>query len=278
MPVISVTSLDDERLRDYANVKDAEAIAKRGIFIVESPYTVRRFASGARFVFRSAFLSNRLADLTAELGALLPETTPIYTADPELMAKIVGYPIHRGCLAVGECGPDLPLEAQLEADASGLVVVLEALSNVDNVGSVFRNAAALGAGLVIVDAACCDPLYRRSIRVSVGATLTLPFARTPTAAVALSALRARGYLSLALTPDASAMALAEAAGQVATAPKVALFVGTEGEGLGDGILAGVDLRVRIPMQAGMDSLNVAAATAVALYRLSEARAARSASA
>lgn len=271
MPVIPVSSLDDPRLADYRDIKDHELVKRRGLFIVESPLSVLRFAAGSRFPLRSAFLSERLVERVAELRALLPSDKPIYVAPPALMSEVVGFPLHRGCLAVGEQTADASLEGLLEADTSGLVVVTEALANADNVGSIFRNAAALGAGLVVVDAESCDPLYRKAIRVSVGSVLSLPFARVDRATSALAALRARGYLTIGLTPARSAPPLGEVAARAAAAPRLALFLGAEGEGLGAGVLGGVDLRARIPMSAGMDSINVAAAAAVALHALQERR-------
>ncbi len=271
MPVIPVSSLEDPRLRDYCDIKDADLVKKRGIFIVESPLTVRRFAEGSRFALRSVFLSERQTELITHLGAVLPADKPIYTATPALMSEVVGLPIHRACLAVGECGPELGLPALLEADTSGLVVVMEALSNAENVGSIFRNAAAFGVGAVVLDGSTCDPLYRRSIRVSVGTALTVPFTRVSSVLDALDTLRAAGYLTLALTPDASASTLAAVAGGLSAKGKVAVFVGAEGPGLTEAVLREADLRARIPMSSGVDSINVAAAAAVAFYRLQEAR-------
>lgn len=272
MPRIPVSSLEDPRVRDYRDVRDRELVNERGIFIVESPLSVLRFAGGARFPLRSVFVSERLGRLVEQLEALLPSDRPIYTAPPSLMSEVVGFPIHRGCLAVGERGDEPSLEVLLGAAEPGLVVVTEALANADNVGSVFRNAAAFGARMVVVDAESCDPLYRRAIRVSVGAALSLPFARVSRATEALEILRARGYLTVGLTPDPAAPTLAAVAAELRAESKLALFLGTEGAGLGEGVLGRVHTRACIPMAAGMDSINVAAATAVALYALREGRA------
>lgn len=272
MPVIPVSSLEDPRLRDYRDIKDAEGVGRRGVFLVESPLPVLRFAQGSRFTLRSVFVSERLVELVEQLSGLLPPDKPIYTASPALMSEVVGFNIHRGCIAAGDRGETTPLEALLETEKPEMVVAIEALSNAENVGAVFRNAAALGAGLVVVDAESCDPLYRRSIRVSVGTSLTLPFARVDHSGDATRVLSAGGYFTIGLTPDPAAPALAEVASRVVTLPKLALLLGAEGEGLRDSTLGAVDVRARIPMSAGVDSLNVAAASAVALYRIAEARA------
>ena len=149
----------------------------------------------------------------------------------------------------------------------GVVVGLEAVSNPDNVGAIFRSAAALGAGAVVLGPACASPLYRKAIRSSMGAALRLPFAQVPDWGAALEALAARDHALLALVADPEAEPLAAAAAGLASATRCTLLLGAEGDGLSPSTLARADRRVVIPMEAGIDSLNVAAAAAIALDRL-----------
>lgn len=196
-----------------------------------------------------------LPELGPDLAAAGAE---VLSADPAVMRQITGYRVHRGALATFERRA-LPEPRDLLAGAR-LVVVLVDLVDHTNVGAVFRNAAALGADAVLVSSRCADPLYRRAVKVSMGATLELPWTRLdgdPLAALA-------GFETLALTPAPDAIDLG--ALPPATRPR-ALLLGTEGEGLPDWLLRGADRRVAIPMSGGIDSLNVAAASAVALYVL-----------
>jgi len=182
-----------------------------------------------------------------------------------IMNSVAGFNIHRGCLAAGERPPradwrDVVARARR-------IVVLERVGDADNVGAVFRSAAAFGAEAVLIGPACADPLYRKAIRTSMGAALTLPFADVEPWPAALAELRAADWAVAGLTPSPHAMPLREFSS--ATRPqRVALVVGHEGEGLAESTLAACDYRVRIPIRATVDSLNVATAAAIALYELS----------
>jgi tRNA G18 (ribose-2'-O)-methylase SpoU len=257
---------DHPLLEDYRNLRDGDVARTRGAFIAESEVVLRVLLERGRFPVRSILVAEpRLA----RLGELLsrPQTAPVFVAPPAVLDAIVGFHIHRGVLAAGERAPLPPVSNVLAALGPGprTVVVLEGLTNHDNVGGVFRNAAAFGVDAVLYDQESCDPLYRKAIRVSVGATLFVPFTRTATTGETLEALGAAGFVRVALSPRADADDLREAAAGLPE--RVALVLGSEGPGLRGATLAACDRVLRIPMAGGFDSLNVATASGVALYAL-----------
>ena len=258
--IVHVASISDPRLDDYRNVPDPELLRARGVFVAEGRHVVRRLLTESRFTTRSLLLTptaeQSLSDLLPSLDAI-----PVFVVSQEAMNAITGFNIHRGCLALGE-RPPLRSWDSLARDARRLVV-LEQVSNADNVGAIFRNAAAFGVDAVLIGPACTDPLYRKAIRTSMGAALRLPFAMMEAWPGDLKRLQAQGFRLMALTPAADAQALND----VKPANRVALLVGHEGHGLSAEALAAANLRVRIPMADGVDSLNVAIATAIALYAL-----------
>ncbi|BCP55316.1 hypothetical protein K32_39330 [Kaistia sp. 32K] len=192
---------------------------------------------------------------------------PVYVANQAVLDGIVGFHIHRGILALGHRAPP-PSADQLLAgiDGRALVVVLMGISNHDNLGGIFRNAAAFGARAVLLDADCCDPFYRKAIRVSVGNTLTLPHARLDRAEDVVALLARHGFHAVSLSPQ-GAIRLAE----VKRPARVAALFGTEGPGLDAAVLART-LTVRIPMAPGVDSLNVATTSGIVLHQLTQAAA------
>jgi tRNA G18 (ribose-2'-O)-methylase SpoU len=196
-------------------------------------------------------------------GRLAPEGVPVYAASNDLMRSITGFAVHRGVLASFDRKP-LPSADELVHDAHR-VVVLEDVNNHTNVGAIVRSASALGIDALLLDPGSCDPLYRRSLRISMGEALSLPHARSDPLPAGLAPLRAAGFVLVALTPDAGAVDIAEVA--AAGHERLALLLGAEGAGLSPAVLAEVDVRARIPLAAGVDSLNVAAAAAIAFYAL-----------
>jgi tRNA G18 (ribose-2'-O)-methylase SpoU len=213
----------------------------------------------------------RLDSLWPDLQAL-PAGTPIFTADQDLMNGIVGFNIHRGVLAAGERPADPDLDLILASSAT--LLILEDLANHDNVGGIFRATAALGGIAVLGSASsagasvllsprCCDPLYRKAIRVSMGAALQVPFSRLTPWPATLEDLRSRDWTLVALTPDPAAIPI----DQLPPIPRPALMLGAEGPGLTDSALAAAGIRVRIPISPAVDSLNVVTAAAIALHRL-----------
>lgn len=206
----------------------------------------------------------RVAGL-APLFDAVPADVPIYIAAQNVLDGIAGFPLHRGILALGRSG-DTPGTAELLAACGerALIVVLFGTANHDNLGGVFRNAAGFGADAVLLDASCCDPLYRKAIRVSVGATLLVPWARLDAAADPLAVLAAHGVEPMALSP-AGRVPL----GRYRRPARVAALFGTEGPGLPADLLARVEA-VAIPMAGGFDSLNLATTSGIVLHHLASA--------
>src|SRR2546428_11494930 len=187
-----VHDVDDPRLADYRELRDGERRRREGTFIAEGRQVVRRLL-GSRFRARSVLASEAAA---ADLSDVLADGLPVYVAPEETIRRVVGFNFHRGCLAVGERGVELALDDLLDARVP---VVLEGITDPDNVGGIFRNAMAFGAGGVVLAPGCSDPLYRKAIRVSMGGTLVVPFAHAWPGVV--RRLRESGFAIVALTPD-----------------------------------------------------------------------------
>ena len=268
MPVVPVDDVDDPRLADYRTVSDPLLLRERGVFVAESRLVVRELLAHPRFETRSLLVTEAALQSLGDLLDPRDDDLPIYVGARQFLHRIAGFDVHRGCLALGTRparSADLSL-AQLPA--ARRVVVLEDVGNPDNIGGIFRNALAFGADCVLLSPRCCDPLYRKAIRVSIGATLRLPFAYVDDWPEGLARLRAAGLTVVALTPDATATDIAELASR--QPGRVALLLGTEGPGLSAAAEAAADVRVRIPLAQGIDSLNVATAAAIALHRLADA--------
>ena len=258
MPVIKIDDVDDPRIAAYTSIRERDLTRNHGgRFIVEGKVTLEALLKRSRFAVESLFLcENRLAPLEDVLCEVT-DAFPIYITSQDLMDKIAGYPVHRGVLACGQKGT--PLNAGDLLSRAEKVLVLIGLSNHDNVGACFRNAAAFGADAVLLDETSCDPLYRKSIRVSAGAALTVPFAHANTGETLFDQLDQAKFPIWGLTPYASATSLYEL-----TPPnRLALVLGAEGPGLPENLIARAK-SVRIPMIAGFDSVNVATAGAIAL--------------
>jgi tRNA G18 (ribose-2'-O)-methylase SpoU len=271
MPIVRVADPLDQRLDDYRNLTDAELARARGIFIAEGRLVVPRLLASRRFSTRSVLVTEPALAALPELESRTPDTPVIVVAQP-LMNLVAGFNIHRGCLAAGVRRP--PEQAEDVVTGASCVVVLERVANADNVGSIFRSGAAFGVEAVLLDDVTTDPLYRKAIRTSMGASLEIPFARVLQMGAALTELRNRGFAVIAMTPSDRAEPLDTVAARVGTRP-VALVVGHEGDGLTSDALAQCDDHARIPMTGSVDSLNVATATAIALYEISRQRGADS---
>ncbi len=253
---------DDPRLAEYR----AATAGARDTFLCEGRLVVRRLLEGSRHRTRSVLLTqSALADLAPALAAQ-PPSLPVLVAPPAVIRAVVGFKFHRGCLALGERGQPAPPDEVIAPGGPRVVLALEELADPDNVGAVFRNAAAFGAAGVLLSAGCADPLYRKAIRVSMGATLSIPFARTDWPA-GLLALREAGYTLVALTPDRQGDDIAALSKRGLPSRRFALLLGAEGAGLSEGTRRAADLCACIPMAPGVDSLNVATASGIALHRL-----------
>ena len=262
MTVVRVVDADDLRVADYRNLTDV-GLRKRwepehGLFMAESHQVIER-ALGAGYPVRSVLTTERWLDAVEQLT--LPDDTPVFVGDEVTINAITGYRVHRGALAAMS---RLPLPSVDEiVDGARRLVILEGIVDHTNVGAIFRSAAGLGFGAVLVDPTCADPLYRRSVRVSMGAVFAVPWTRLSTWPGGLERLKATGWTIVALTPGVGALDLDEFRSEEHA--NLAVILGTEGDGISAGAQALTDYRVRIPMAAGVDSLNVAAAAAVTFY-------------
>jgi tRNA G18 (ribose-2'-O)-methylase SpoU len=266
MKLIPVTSPDDPRLAPYRDIRERDLAGRQNRFVAEGKVVLNVLFSAQRFAAESALiLENRLSGLSETL-ALAPDDLPVYVASREVMDRTAGFPIHRGVLAIGVRRPETGV-ADLVASLPdrALVVVAMGISNHDNIGAIFRNAAAFGAHSVLLDVESCDPLYRKAIRVSVGAALKVPFARAANPGELFECLDKAGFRQLALSPSGTTDIA-----DTHPAARTALYLGTEGDGLPVSVLSRMET-VRIAMAPGFDSLNVAAASAVALHRLASFR-------
>jgi tRNA G18 (ribose-2'-O)-methylase SpoU len=272
--VETVEDPEDPRLADYREIRDAERRRRDGTFIAEGRQVVRRLLSAGRYRVRSALVTPPALHALGE--ALAAAGVPTYLVRQDVVEAVVGMEFHHGCLAAGERGAEPTAEAVLAEVLSERLVVLEGLGDSSNVGALFRNALAFGVGAVFLAPGTADPLYRKAIRVSSGATVALPFARLADWPRDLGRLRDAGYTVLALTPRADAVDIGELGAGRPLPARLALLLGTEGRGLSAEALAAADLQVRIPMAPEMDSLNVAAAGAVALHWLSRIKSGASA--
>jgi len=246
---------DDERLAPYRRLTDASA-QRDGVFIAESLPVIRQaLASGYRL--RSLLLSpHRYQELGGVTGV-----EHIYVADQPVLKAVAGFDVHRGALAAVE-RPPLPPLADVLARSRRLAV-LEGISDHENMGSLFRNAAAFAVDAVLLSPSCSDPLYRRSVRVSMGHVLHVPFTGVDPWPGALQLVRAAGFTVVALTPSPDA----EPVDELAPVERPAFLLGAEGPGLTPEALRAADRRIRIPMAEGVDSVNVATAAAIAFHRI-----------
>ena len=261
--VIDVTDPGDPRVDDF---RDLNSVDRRpdlptgkGLVIAEGVLVAQRMLA-SRFA-PHAFLGTerRLGELAVDLTGV---GVPFYRASAEVMAQVVGFHLNRGVLGAARRAPELSVPQVLAGART--VAVLEGVNDHENLGSVFRNAAGLGVDAVVFGAGCADPLYRRAVRVSMGHALLVPFARAGHWPADLTDLRQHGFRLLAMTPNPRAGTLAEVMGGLAD-HKVAVLLGAEGPGLTETAMRACDVRVRVPMSRGTDSLNVATAAALAFY-------------
>ena len=263
MPVIEISSLEDPRLADYAHLTDV-ALKKstggeHGLYIAESLLVLQRALAAGHRPRSVLALGASVEDAVLAVGPDIP----VFSGPPELLEDLTGYLLHRGLIASMH-RPPLPSPESLLKDARR-IVILENVADPTNVGAIFRSVAAIGADAVLVTPRCSDPFYRRAIRVSMGTVLQVPWTRVGDWASTRELLAASGFHIAALALSDASVPLKEFA---ASAPdRVALVLGAEGEGLTAEALVAADTIVRIPMAHGIDSLNVAATAAVAMYAL-----------
>lgn len=281
MQITEITSIDDPRVAGYANIRDAELAQRadpldesvhRGLFVAEGELVVRRLIGSHYRTVSVLTTRTRLASL-GDVLTQLPDATPVYLVDQPAMNSIVGFNIHRGLLAIG-ARTGMPSLTQVLA-RRGPFLILEDLVNHDNLGGIFRNAACLGgAGVaVVLSPRCADPLYRKSLRVSIGHVLSVPFVRLADWEAGLLDMTEAGVRLWALSPRPDARPLREAAVAVAEeGARVGLMLGSEGPGLTGAAFGRAGAWVRVPMRPAspdrdIDSLNVGMAAGIALYEL-----------
>ncbi len=269
MQILNIKELTDPRVGDYQKLKEAQLVKNRGVFIVEGTEVLRRLLLRSDYQPKSVFICEKRLDSLKEAFEVSRVECPIYVASPEVMSGVVGFDIHRGVLAAVERSRQPSAEQVLQGlgHSPSLVVVSEGVGNHDNIGAFFRNAAAFGAEAVFLDSTSADPFYRKSIRVSMGHALRVPFACLGTIEETISELKQRNYRCCALTPRLGAwdLPLSPQRAQELSGQKLALLVGTEGAGLTQQALDSCDISLRIPMAQDVDSLNAATSLAVALY-------------
>ncbi|MDC7675951.1 TrmH family RNA methyltransferase [Asticcacaulis machinosus] len=256
MPVIPLNSANDSRLEPYRDVKDRDLTGRQGLFMAEGKVVLERlFASPLCETVSVLTTPARLEGLSVSDDVL------VYLVEQAVMDQVAGFPIHRGYLALGRYAPPRTLGDILARAGRLRILALSAIANTDNMGGLMRNAAAFGVDAVVLDAACCDPLYRKAIRVSVGGALVVPHYRLNAGESLLDVLSTHNLIAYALSPTGD-MVL----DQVVPAERSAFLLGAEGPGLSCEILDAA-ISVQIPMHGGFDSLNVATTSGIVLYHL-----------
>lgn len=261
MAVIPVDDPHDARVAAFRDIRERDLTGRQGLFVAEGEVVLRVLASTASLCRPVAALiaEKRIAALADVLQALPPEI-PVWSAPQPVLDRVAGFHLHRGILALGEKPASRPLNDLLAGLCDGAVVVVACgIGNHDNMGGIFRAAAAFGAAAVLLDDRCCDPFYRKAIRVSVGAVLRTPMSTGREAGEMVEGLKAAGFRVLAMTPSSQIpLHLAPRGG------RTAIMLGAEGPGLPMDLLGRCET-IGIPMSGGFDSLNVATAGAIALH-------------
>lgn len=268
MQVIEISDEADLRIEEFCRIRERDLIRGSGRFIAEGKVVLQHLldAASRRTNFKIEkllLLENRLAGLE-DLISNVPADVPIYTAKRNVLDAIAGFPMHRGVLALGsyDATPDDFSWVEDEQKAS-LVLVASQIANHDNMGSIFRNASAFGVNRILLDDQCCNPLYRKAIRVSVGAALTVPFSNSLNLETILSRLQDHGYKLFGLTPTDG-----EPIRDVKFPLKTAIVIGAEGEGIDKSILSKIQ-NVKINQTNDIDSLNVSMATGITLWHIAD---------
>jgi tRNA G18 (ribose-2'-O)-methylase SpoU len=265
---VAVTDPGDPRVDDYRDLHDARVRrqmelpgdSRPGFFVAEGTHALRRLLTSGRRI-RSVLVDGiRLGALRADLGGL---DAPVLVADKTTLRAVAGFPVHRGVLTAADRWP-LPDPSTVLGPARR-VAVLEDINDHENLGVIFRSAGSLGLDALLLSPGCCDPLYRRSVRVSMGHVATVPWTRLAPWPEAIATVRSAGFSLAALTPAADAAPLAGWA--PGPAERIAVLLGAEGPGLSPAVLAAADRRLTIPMRTAADSLNVGSAAAIAFYAL-----------
>jgi tRNA G18 (ribose-2'-O)-methylase SpoU len=260
--LILIDDPNDPRVAAYRDIKERDLVGRQGLFIAEGETVLRAFVRDAPERVRSLLIDGKRIDKLGEVLAGLPPGVPVHVAGQAVLDAIAGFHLHRGVLAVGAKPEPMSADALLAgAGERAVVLVLMGIANHDNLGGIFRNAAAFGVDGVILDGDCCDPFYRKAIRVSIGATLSMPTAWLAPGEDVVDLLERRGFQGLALSPAAG-----ETLARLDPPARAAVLLGAEGPGLSQAVMDRVRT-VGIPMAGGFDSLNVATTSGIVLHHL-----------
>lgn len=262
--IISITDISDPRVDCFSRLTEAqlrsELEPEKGLFIAESPKVIRVALNAGHCPVALLCEERHILGDAADIIALLPEGVPVYTGSRELLASLTGYTLTRGVLCAMR-RPEARPAAEVLRDARR-VAVIDGVCDTTNIGAIFRSAAALGIDAVALTPTSCDPLNRRAVRVSMGSVFLVPWCRIPSA---VEPLRQLGFITAALALRRNNLSIDDP--RLKETEKLALILGTEGEGLSPEVIGAADLVVKIPMSHSVDSLNVAAASAVAFWEI-----------
>jgi len=262
-PVIHISHLDDPRVAEYVHVGEPKWLRERGLFVAEGRLVVRRLVEARSFGLRSVLVTP--VALAAMTDVLDPERCPVYVCEQQTMNDLAGFNFHRGCLAIGD--RPLAIDPLAGFAHARCVLALQGIGNPDNVGGLFRAAAALGGDAALLDSRCADPLYRKAIRTSMGAAFRVPFAVAEEWLPTIHALAGGEMDVVALTPNPSAKPVADVARDRSPKRRVILMLGAEGDGLSKAAISAATVAARIPIARDVDSLNVVVAAGIALAAL-----------
>lgn len=261
--LIEINDLDDVRIEVYRDIRERDLVGRAGLFVAEGKVVVEKLADSALHHPISLLIASKRVAALEPLLSRLSDEVPVYVATQAVIDAIAGFPLHRGILAIGHRTHDLTVDDLMSRiDERATVLVLCGIANHDNMGGIFRNAAAFGIAAILLDSDCCDPLYRKAIRVSVGATLLVPFAQIARQDDPIALLERHAFSPMALSP-AGACPLKE----WRPGPRTAVILGAEGPGLSPEVIRRVQ-SVQIAMSGGFDSLNVATTSGIVLHHIS----------
>jgi tRNA G18 (ribose-2'-O)-methylase SpoU len=264
--ILRIDDPEDPRIAGFRDVRERDLVGRQGRFVAEGAVVLTVLVASARHRTEAVLLDERRLEGLGETLAQLPVETPVFVAGRAVIDAIAGFPLHRGILALGRRAAPVAAEALVAGlPPRAVVVVACGIANHDNMGGIFRNAAAFGADAVLLDAECCDPFYRKAIRVSVGHVLSVPQARLERGADPVELLVRHGFEVLSLSPSAGERLI-----DIVPPARAAVVLGTEGPGLPEAILAR-SRPVSIAMAPGVDSLNVAVTSGIVLHHLTARR-------
>lgn len=261
--LIEITDLDDPRIEVYRDIRERDLVGRAGLFVAEGKVVVEKLVDSDLHHPLSLLIASKRVDALQPAMSRLADDVPVYVATQHVIDAIAGFPLHRGILAIGR-RTDVPTADDLLSACGGraTVLVLAGIANHDNLGGIFRNAAAFGVNAVLLDADCCDPLYRKAIRVSVGATLLVPFAQLARHQDPIDLLEHHAFDSAALSPAGKCLLT-----DWHPRPRTAVLLGAEGPGLSADYIQRTH-SIQIAMSAGFDSLNVATTSGIVLHHIS----------